>query len=72
MTSWKQTEMEAMLFEVWDLRDETEKMSSVDLRSIRALAEACEFVHLTLIKEFPSKIIIGENDDDYFVLQANE
>jgi hypothetical protein len=50
MTSWKQTEMEAMLFEVWDLRDETEKVSSIDLRSIRALAETRESDHLTLIK----------------------
>jgi hypothetical protein len=50
MTLWKQTEMEAMLFEVWDLRDETEKMSSIDLRSIRALAETRESDHLTLIK----------------------
>jgi hypothetical protein len=45
--------MEAMLFEVWDLRDETGKMSSVDLRSIRALAEARESGHLTLFKNFP-------------------
>jgi hypothetical protein len=51
MTSWKQTEMEAMLFEVLDLRDET-KMLSVDLRCIRALAEAHESDHLTLVKRF--------------------
>jgi hypothetical protein len=58
--------MEARLIEVWDLRDETEKMSSLDLRSTCALAEAREFDHLTLLKEFPSsKIIIGESDNNY-------
>jgi hypothetical protein len=66
--------MEAMLFEVWDLRDETEKMSSVDLRSIRALVETREVQSPDFEQEFPSsKIMIGESDDDYYlVLQANE